>query len=94
MLIKISNSKLATAIAASMVVLGLIGMMLIIHMKIGSGESTDQYIAMSGVKLSYVQAWYIIMSIPCLYLVMLFLWWALRSDERDFKKKYERKHNK
>ena len=94
MLIKISNSRLATVIAASMVVFGLIGMMLIIHMKIESGESSDQYVAMSGVKLSYVQAWYIIMSIPCLYLVMLFLWWALRSDERDFKNKYERRHNK
>jgi len=94
MLIKFSNSKVAKAIEALVCLLGFIGLMIVVRLKIEAGDGTEQYIAMSGVKLSYIQAWYIILSIPCLVFIMFFLAWFLRSDERDFKKKYERKHNK
>jgi hypothetical protein len=94
MLIKMTNSKLANAIETLVVLLAFIGLVVFVWLKIEAGGSTDQYIAMSGVKLSYIQAWYICLGIPVLLLLSLFLGWFLRRDERDFKKKYGKKHNK
>jgi len=84
----ITSKKWIVFVVEILILLGVIGLAVRLYGKIESGHGYEHYIAMSGIKLNYYQAFYSIVSIPFIIIFVTLLAYYLNRDERGFKKKY------
>ena len=79
---------MASLISTIAAIFGAFGLGLIVYSKYQSGDLFNQYVSMSGLKLSYYQVGFLLLLVPLVPLILAVVEYVSNRDERDFKRKY------
>lgn len=84
-----AKSRAIFWVAHSLTLLGVIAFVVLLISRVSSGDGTQQYLSMAGIKVSYIGALALFGVIPLFVIVLFVLDYLGNRDYRDFQKKYK-----